>query len=398
MNEPRFAFATETRDKANNQDGGVAERLIMADGNFAYVAAVADGVTNCEFPREAATLALSALRRAVEAATTDILSDAAGRAVWLRDWTEGLDDVVKRRAADGFSTLAALLLFRTSPEEGDESGWGLVSLNVGDSPSFLVSPAVSGCMSLRPDEGERKNAADGGGLARAVGLPRGDGIPLLDVGYQMFPAGFIGWFWVGSDGVFNFVMGGDLRELCLGGAHSFRHLPNEALNLSLKEAQLSRKRKLDNATVALIGLNVPEKAEPTFDQIPPPPPPRRHVNWLKVANWAIGALLVVLLFLVTNLAARLIAGRSDHETAPQDEPPPANETPAIETPANETPVNETPVNETPTIETPANETTTPSTSGAESGAVTENGAPEASSIKNAASATQNAADDGAKAQ
>lgn len=265
MIEPRFAFATETRDKNENQDIGTSERLLMADGTFAYLACVADGVSQCESPREVAGLALSALRRAVESATLSQLVDSSAREQWLALWSQDLTAEVKRRVSDGFSTLCALLLFAI-PDGGESEPreWGLVSINVGDSSAFLISPSVEGSQSLRPEEGGRRNSAAGGGLSRAVGMLSS---PLFDISYRTFPRDFIGWFWVGSDGVFNFVMGSDLRQICLHGRESFRKLPNMILDLSLKEGLASKKSKLDNATVALLGLNVPEGAVPTIDAI-----------------------------------------------------------------------------------------------------------------------------------
>lgn len=264
MIEPRFAFSTETRDKKENQDIGTAERLLMADGAFAYLACVADGVSQCESPREVAGLALSALRRAVESATLSQLTDSTAREQWLALWSQNLTSEVKRRVSDGFSTLCALLLFAIP--DGDESEpreWGLISINVGDSSAFLISPSVDGSQSLRPEEGGRRNSAAGGGLSRAVGMLSS---PLFDISYRTFPRDFIGWFWVGSDGVFNFVMGSDLRQFCLNGRESFRKLPNVVLDLSLSEGRASRRAKLDNATVALLGLNVPEGPIPTIDE------------------------------------------------------------------------------------------------------------------------------------
>ena len=265
MTEPRFAFATETRDKNENQDGGVAERLLMADGGFAYLACVADGVSQCESPREVSAMALSALRRAIEDASAETLADASLRAEWVGAWSRALADAVRRRVSDGFSTLCALVLFELpAAQRGPGEWWGLVSINVGDSQSFLVSPAREGCASLRPPDGGRGHSHPGGGLARAVGMA---GTPLLDISFATYPQDFTGWFWVGSDGVFNFVMGSDLREFCLVGVQPFRKLPNAVLDLSLSEGRASRRRKLDNATVALLGLNVPEGAETTPDAV-----------------------------------------------------------------------------------------------------------------------------------
>ena len=293
MIEPRFAFSTETRDKKENQDVGTAERLLMADGAFAYLACVADGVSQCESPREVAGLALSALRRAVESATLSQLTDSTAREQWLALWSQNLTSEVKRRVRDGFSTLCALLLFAIP--DGDElepREWGLISINVGDSSAFLVSPSVEGCQSLRPEERGGRNSAAGGGIIRAVGMQLS---PLFDISYRTFPSDFIGWFWVGSDGVFNFVMGSDLRQFCLNGEEPFRKLPNAVLDLSLSAGRASRRAKLDNATVALLGLNVPEGPTPTKTM---PPQPNRETKPRKPNR--------LLIFILTILAVLIL--------------------------------------------------------------------------------------------
>lgn len=297
MIEPRFAFSTETRDKKENQDVGTAERLLMADGAFAYLACVADGVSQCESPREVAGLALSALRRAVESATLSQLTDSTAREQWLALWSQNLTSEVKRRVSDGFSTLCALLLFAIP--DGDESEpreWGLISINAGDSSAFLVSPSFDGCQSLRPGEGR---------ITRVVGVSSS---PLFDISYRTFPRDFIGWFWVGSDGVFNFVMGSDLRKFCLDGSESFRKLPNAVLDLSLSVGRASRRAKLDNATVALLGLNVPEGPIPTIP--PPPPPPRLPIFILTI--------LAVLILTIVGLVIYYFVSGSNASTKIDD--------------------------------------------------------------------------------
>lgn len=306
MIEPRFAFSTETRDKKENQDVGTAERLLMADGAFAYLACVADGVSQCESPREVAGLALSALRRAVESATLSQLTDSTAREQWLALWSQNLTSEVKRRVSDGFSTLCALLLFAIP--DGDESEpreWGLISINVGDSSAFLVSPSVEGCQSLRPEEKGGRNSAAGGGIIRAVGMQLS---PLFDISYRTFPSDFIGWFWVGSDGVFNFVMGSDLRKFCLNGEEPFRKLPNAVLDLSLSVGRASRRAKLDNATVALLGLNVPEGPIPTM---PPPPPPNRPLIFILT-------ILAVLILTIVGLVIYYFVSGSNASTKIDD--------------------------------------------------------------------------------
>lgn len=254
MNEPKYSIATEMRkrDGAQNQDCGAAERLLMADGNFAYVAAIADGVSCCEMPREAASLAISHFRRAIEDTSFKELSDPSMRAGWLKSWNDALDEEVSGRVRDGYATFCALAVV-PFPEDG---GYGVLSLNVGDSSSFLVTGDDSRCVSMKPSDGGRRNSGDDG-LMRGVGLDHRDG-PLMDAEWHLYPADFSGYFWVGCDGVFNFLAGSDLRDLCLSGKNVFRELPQRALDLSMDEGLRQGKRALDNATAAVVGVNVAE--------------------------------------------------------------------------------------------------------------------------------------------
>lgn len=265
MNEPKYAIATEMRKKdgAQNQDCGAAERLLMADGNFAYVAAIADGVSCCEMPREAASLAISHFRRAIEDTSVQELSDASLRPNWLKTWNDALDDDIRSRVRDGYATFCALAVI---PFPG-ETGYGVLSLNVGDSSSFLVSAADSRCVSMKPSDGGRRNSGDDG-LMRGVGLSHRDG-PLMDMVWRTYPADFSGYFWVGCDGVFNYVAGSDLREISLGGKHAFRELSQVVLAASMAEGRRQRKKVLDNATAAVVGVNVPES--PAEPEMPPDP-------------------------------------------------------------------------------------------------------------------------------
>lgn len=264
MNEPKYAIATEMRkrDGAQNQDCGAAERLLMADGNFAYVAAIADGVSCCDRPREAASLAVSHFRRAIEDTSLSELADSSMRAGWLKSWNAALEEEVLHRANDGYSTFCALAVIPFT----DESGYGVLSINVGDSSSFLVSREDSRCVSLKPSDGGRRNSSDDG-LVRGVGLGHRDG-PLMDMEWHTYPASFSGFFWVGCDGVFNYVAGSDLRDMCISGATPFRELPQRALDLSMDEGRRQGKRSLDNATAAVVGVNVDEGPVPRAAAVP----------------------------------------------------------------------------------------------------------------------------------
>ena len=267
MTEPRFAFATETRDKINNQDAGCGERILMADGAFAYVACIADGVSTCDSPREVAALAVSAFRRAMEAAKVEVLLSDVLRAVWLDQWSRQLVCDVKTRVSYGLSTFCAVALFPL-PASGQvgENGWGLLSINVGDSCSYLVSGLSNGCTSLHPPEPKDRPNIVGGNPARVVGL---DGSPLFDCSLTKYPPGFSGYFWVGSVGVFKDIPGSDLFDLSRNSGVPFRKLPDVLLDCSWAEGRKAQRRKLDNASVALLGLNVPEDGDRAMAALSP---------------------------------------------------------------------------------------------------------------------------------
>ena len=314
MNEPKYAIVTEMRkrDGAQNQDCGAAERLLMADGNFAYVAALADGVSCCDRPREAASLAISHFRRAIEDASIEELSDDAMRTRWLESWTSALDEEVGRRARDGYATFCAIAVL-PYPEE---KGYGVLSLNVGDSSSFLVTPQDSRCVSMKPSDGGRPNSGDDG-LLRGVGISH-RGAPLIDMDYRTFPAGFSGYFWVGCDGVFNYVMGSDLRELCADGKFAFRELPQAVLALSEREGRRLGKKALDNATAAVVGVNVPETRMAPVASTDVKLPPRSFCQRLldRLAAIPKGPALIAIAAIVILACLAVLVGRKKSQKPP----------------------------------------------------------------------------------
>lgn len=321
MNEPKYAIATEMRkrDGAQNQDCGAAERLLMADGNFAYIAALADGVSCCDRPREAASLAISHFRRAIEDASIQKFSDGEMRARWLDSLTAALDDEVERRARDGYATFCAIAVL-PSP---DGTGYGVLSLNVGDSSSFLVTPHDSRCVSIKPSDGGRPNSGDDG-LVRGVGISHRDA-PLIDMDYRTFPADFVGYFWVGCDGVFNYVMGSDLRDLCTGGKFAFRELPQAVLALSEREGRRLGKKALDNATAAVVGVNVPETRMAPVASTDVKLPPRSFCQRLldRLAAIPKGPALIAIAAIVILACLAVLVGRRREEKKPSAEQPAA---------------------------------------------------------------------------
>lgn len=368
MNEPKYAIATEMRKKdgAQNQDCGAAERLLMADGNFAYVAAIADGVSCCEMPREAASLAISHFRRAMEDTSLQELSNASLRPNWLKTWNDALDDDIRSRVRDGYATFCALAVI---PFPG-ETGYGVLSLNVGDSSSFLVSAADSRCVSMKPSDGGRRNSGDDG-LMRGVGLSHRDG-PLMDMDWRTYPAGFSGYFWVGCDGVFNYVAGSDLREISLGGKYAFRELPQGALAASMAEGRRQRKRVLDNATAAVVGVNVPES--PLEPEEPPAHAPAPHQPILArlraiadgIPLWALAAALgaavvaAVALWVAGKPGCEVPAGGGQQPAASAEDKVPAPAGGALpEVADKEAPLSDSPVEKAPAPQPEVSDATPP---------------------------------------
>lgn len=260
MQDPRLAFATEQRDKINNQDTAFAERILLRDGSFAWVLCIADGVTCCAKPREASSMAVSAFRHALENATADVLRNRESARQWARNWSNALQESVFQRLGrnEGYSTFGAVVLVPRGGAPDQEPDWDLLVIRAGDSPAFMVG-STDDVKTAWPKAPVGRPHADASGLLRGVGLEvNPPGADLFDVDVYPVSANAHFWLWMGSDGPFKYVCGSDLRELCEQSNVPFSQLPIEVLNLSYMMGRQSG-RRLDNATVLVLGFGVSER-------------------------------------------------------------------------------------------------------------------------------------------
>lgn len=261
MQDPRLAFATEQRDKINNQDTAFAERILLRDGSFAWVLCIADGVTCCAKPREASSMAVSAFRHALEDATSDVLRNRESARQWARNWSTALQESVFQRLGrnEGYSTFGAMVLVPRGGAPDQDPDWDLLVIRAGDSPAFIVG-STDDVKTAWPKAPVGRPHSDASGLLRGVGLEVDPpGADLFDVDVYPVSANAHFWFWMGSDGPFKYVCGSDLRELCEQSNVPFSQLPIEVLNLSYMMGRQSG-RRLDNATVLVLGFGVSERA------------------------------------------------------------------------------------------------------------------------------------------
>lgn len=254
----KYATATESRNKykGENQDSGFAGRVVLADGEIAYIACVADGVGSSEEnkARTASLLTIFAFQDALRTTTTSTFSTLNQIYSWADDWGSKLQEDVSRRARYGMSTFCAVLLVPNI-----EDKWSLVSFNVGDSSSFMVSQNAVVSL-VPPAPKDYPNSDSSGALERAVGQDVPVGMHIFDISLRLIKSSEQSWFVVASDGVTKFLGGSLLKQLC--SLYPFHLIPSVILEKTLDESKgpfFLFKGKFDNATVSVIGLNVPER-------------------------------------------------------------------------------------------------------------------------------------------
>ena len=297
MTEPMAAWATDCRDKyGENHDSGFAGRICLSDGNLAWAAVVSDGCGGSIEGLKVSGLAIQAFVAAVRSATLRQLTDAEERNAWLRAWTESLHNEAFSRFRGGMATFCGAVIL---PPSGEGASWKLFSINVGDS-QVLRRGGDGKVLGINPDAPANHPNMEGRNPVRVVGVAPKNGFPLMDV--EEFPLPVAGpcWILAGSDGFFSKKQGrdelqifgySDFRELCTSGEAPFHELPALALRRTLENAQkLGCAEMMDNATVAMLGFNVPNRLgagvlpEPGKGFVKAVPPPTVPVSATPVAK------------------------------------------------------------------------------------------------------------------
>ena len=252
---------SEQRDRKRNEDRGWAGQVRLADGARVRVALVADGAGGGRDGGTVAELTRQTFLEALKSARMEDLCDDDALEVWKRDWEERVQTRVRDKVPGGFSTLSAVVQWKGEA----------VAFAVGDSPIFQVSGnqverlfephTVAMEKILRGAAEEDVLPGEYSILTRAVGRPCRPGEALTDwmrIPLSEKPT----WFVVGSDGVFShdfaYLGGGDLmRELCGNHQDTLAVSADNLMELSLRNGRLRGDWAMDNATLAILGVNLP---------------------------------------------------------------------------------------------------------------------------------------------
>lgn len=299
-------YHSEARDKYKdaagrpaNHDRGLAEEVSLADGTPAWVIAVADGCGGDDRGTRVAQLAVDRLHEVVEAVDSATLSHSSSAGAWADKWARELqNEVMQGPLKGGNSTLCAVIAFRDSVEAG---AYRLVSINVGDTRARILAGRtleIRGIVPHAPD-GNPNTAENGKSLCRAVGLAARANFPFLDlevslVNAKSLPAVII----INSDGADSYssvvTSGGkqavrentllyprELKKIISDGYGDFNSLPVALLDRSLLNASAHGFSKLDNSTIAMLGLELSPgsiKLPKELDEPLPPPKASIRVN------------------------------------------------------------------------------------------------------------------------
>lgn len=299
-------YHSEARDKYKdaagrpaNHDRGLAEEVSLADGTPAWVIAVADGCGGDDRGTRVAQLAVDRLHEVVEAVDSATLSHSSSVGAWADKWARELqNEVMQGPLKGGNSTLCAVIAFRDSVEAG---AYRLVSINVGDTRARILAGRTLEIRGIVPHapEGNPNTAENGKSLCRAVGLAARANFPFLDVEVSIvdaksLPAVII----INSDGADSYssvvTYGGkqavrentllyprELKKIISDGYGDFNSLPIALLDRSLLNASAHGFSKLDNSTIAMLGLELSPgsiKLPKELDEPLPPPKASIRVN------------------------------------------------------------------------------------------------------------------------
>lgn len=308
-------YHSEARDKYKdaagrpaNHDRGLAEQVSLADDTPAWVIAVADGCGGDDRGTRVAQLAVDRLHEVVKAVDSATISHSSSAGAWADKWARELqNEVMQGPLKGGNSTLCAVIAFRDGVEAG---AYRLVSINVGDTRARILAGRtleIRGIVPHAPD-GNPNTAENGKSLCRAVGLAARANFPFLDVEVSILdakslPAVII----INSDGADSYssvvTSGGkqtvrentllyprEFKKIISDGYGDFNSLPVALLDRSLLNASAHGFSKLDNSTIAMLGLELspgsiklpkeldeplpPPKASIRVDVAPVQPPPK----------------------------------------------------------------------------------------------------------------------------
>lgn len=250
-----FGHLSERRDKRGNEDCVWSGRLRLRDGEHVTVACVADGVSGGRNGAEVAEMTVSHLKSRLRQSVRENLESGEQARKWADEWGKELQSAVRTRYPKGYCTLSAVVVVRAS----------MLVLQVGDSAIFWV-PFSGGVVRLTADhsvaaallrDGKREEDLPSQAykaLDRAVGKRIDDDSPLLDV--EVLPTPPVrGWLVAGSDGVFDYIGGIDIRDIGAGSRFAGQML-SRLMRASLSEGR-KRNEILDNASLAVVGLYQP---------------------------------------------------------------------------------------------------------------------------------------------
>lgn len=269
-----YGHLSERRDKRGNEDRVWTGRVRLRDGTKVTLACVADGVSGGRNGGEVAEMTVSFLKDQLRQSVNADLESGEQARDWVAKWGAELQSAVRTRYPSGYCTLSAVVVVRDS----------MLVLQIGDSAIFWV-PFSGGVVRLTADHSVAATMLRDGkreedlpelaykALDRAVGKNAVEDSLLLDV--DVFPApAERGWLVAGSDGVFDYIGGIDMRDI--GFRSRFAgEMGSRLMHASLREGR-NRNEMLDNASLAVVGVKQP--ATPMF---------RRTVNGMAAALIAV---------------------------------------------------------------------------------------------------------------
>lgn len=294
---------SEARDKYKdgagnpaNHDRAMAERLMLTDGREAWVAAVADGCGGDDRGTRVAQLAIDRLREAVKRADSKTLSHSGSAGRWADELGSSLQsEVMNSGLKGGNSTLCAGIVV----EDADEIGsYRILMINVGDSRARLFSGKTLELRGIVPHapEANPNTSENGKSLCRAVGLVSRGNFPFFDVEVTLVESTIIPFVLViCSDGVDSYssvaTVNGkpavrentllyprEFKKIIADGVNDFEEIPKQLLDRSLLNANAAGFAKLDNSTVAMVGIQIsPGCISLPKDINDPLPVPKRRV-------------------------------------------------------------------------------------------------------------------------
>lgn len=297
-------YHSEARDKYKdatgrpaNHDRALAEEVTLSDGTPAWVIAVADGCGGDDRGTRVAQLAVDRLHEVVAAADAKTLSHSDSAGAWADRWARELqNEVMQGPLKGGNSTLCAVIALKDRTEAG---AYRLVAINVGDTRARILAGRTLEVRGIVPHapEGNPNTSENGKSLCRAVGLIARANFPFLDVEVSLIdaksmPAVVV----INSDGADSYssvvVSGGkqvvrentllyprELKKIISDGYGNFDSLPKELLDRSLLNASAHGFTRLDNSTIAMLGLELnPGSIKLPKELDEPLPPPKASIR------------------------------------------------------------------------------------------------------------------------